>query len=156
MPLTPLPPEGDLTLDYSVVNFLEAVYAWLVANFDFLEDAGDSGGGGGPGAIDWTSSKRVGFSASPYSIVTSDSLILAAAGASADTILLLPAATGSKHTWVVMRDSDGNPHHVIARPAGSDVIRVNDSGSGSADYWCDIAGESKWFHDFDSGLWLSL
>jgi hypothetical protein len=103
-----------------------------------------------------TGSKAITNSQSPYAVLATDSLFYASAGASADTILLLPAATGSKKTYIVMRANDGSPHHVITRPHGTDAIFPNNSGSGGADFWLDIAGESAWIHDYQSGLWLQL
>lgn len=81
-------------------------------------------------------------------------MLYASAGASANTILLLPPATGSKKIYLVMRSNDGNPHHVIARPSGADTVFPNNSGSGSSDLWCDIGGESIWLQDFAAGQWL--
>lgn len=101
-----------------------------------------------------TSSKTITNAASPYTVLSTDSLLYASAGASADTVLLLPAATGSKRVLIEMRVNDGNPHHVILRPNGTDTIFPNNSGSGSSDLWCDIEGESVWLQDFAAGQWL--
>lgn len=63
----------------------------------------------------------VGNTESPYTVGNTESYIAASAGASADTIVNLPAATGSFREIEISK-RDANAHNIAVTPNGSDTI----------------------------------
>jgi len=90
------------------------------------------------------------FANSPYAVDADDNFLVVAAGAGAPTIVLLPAADGTRiEPIVIMRASDGFAQHVIVTPHGSDTIN-----GANANYNVDIAYESVWFVYDAPGAWV--
>jgi hypothetical protein len=58
---------------------------------------------------------------SPYAVAPEDDVIIASAGTDADTMVLLPAASGSARLLDVKK-ADANPYNVGLDPAGTDSI----------------------------------
>ena len=63
----------------------------------------------------------VAHSLSPYSVGGTESFIAASAGASADTTIDLPSATGSGRFMIVSKE-DAHAHNVIIAAAAGDLI----------------------------------
>jgi hypothetical protein len=87
---------------------------------------------------------------SPYTVEPSDFVMLALAGTDADTIILLPPATGSTRPLDVKK-IDGNPYSIGVIPAGADTI---DDGAGAFNILVRYA--SYTLVDYAPGKWAIL
>ncbi|GEM_PF-3502505 len=94
--------------------------------------------------------KIISYADSPYSVEPEDDLIIASAGTSADTVVLLPAATGSARLLEVKK-VDANPYSIAVTPAGSDTI---DDGAGSFGILTRYAAFS--IIDYSAGKWAII
>lgn len=71
--------------------------------------------------------KIITYADSPYTVQPIDDVIIASAGSGADTVVILPAATGSGRPLEIKK-VDVNPYSIAITPAGGDTI---DDGAGS-------------------------
>jgi hypothetical protein len=90
------------------------------------------------------------FADSPYTVAPTDYFIVASAGTGADTIVLLPAATGSGRPLDVKK-IDANPYSIAVTPANADTI---DDGGGSLKILARYA--SYTLVDYSAGKWAIL
>lgn len=89
----------------------------------------------------------VAHSQSPYSIGQVAAFFAASAGASADTILNLPQATGSGRVIVVYK-VDANAHNIAITPKGSDTINGSNSALNLGSQY-----DVRRLIDYGSGTW---
>jgi hypothetical protein len=94
--------------------------------------------------------KIITYADSPYSVEPEDDLIIASAGTFADTVVLLPAATGSARLLEIKK-VDANPYSIAVTPAGSDTI---DDGVGAFDILARYAAFS--IADYFAGKWAII
>lgn len=93
----------------------------------------------------------VGFRQSPFKIpVLRNQFIPASAGAGADTILVLPKATGSTNL-VIVKKMDANAHNIVVNPTGKDTI----DGTNAADT---ITAQFNFvrYLDYLAGAWAKV
>lgn len=65
--------------------------------------------------------KIITYADSPYTVSAEDEVVIASAGANADTVVNLPAATGSGRPLDVKK-VDANPYSIAVTPAGTDTV----------------------------------
>jgi hypothetical protein len=87
---------------------------------------------------------------SPYTVGPQDEVIIASAGISADTIVVLPPATGSGRP-LDFKKIDANPYNIGITPAGSDSV---DDGAGAFNILPRYA--SYTLVDYSAGKWAIL
>lgn len=88
---------------------------------------------------------------SPYSVSTvRRQLIQASASAAKDTILVLPAATGSTNE-VTVKKIDGNAHNIVVNPRGLDTI---DGVNSAANSTITILNDAIKLVDALAGAWV--
>jgi hypothetical protein len=94
--------------------------------------------------------KIITYADSPYTVEPDDEVIVASAGASADTIVILPPATGSGRPLDVKK-VDANPYNIGVTPAGTDSV---DDGAGPFNILARYA--SYTLVDYSTGKWAIL
>jgi hypothetical protein len=94
--------------------------------------------------------KIITFADSPYTVAPADEFIVASAGTGADTIVLLPQATGSGRPLDVKK-VDANPYNIGVTPAGTDSV---DDGAGPFNILTRYA--SYTLVDYSMGKWAIL
>ncbi|HEV3115293.1 MAG TPA: hypothetical protein VGY99_32830 [Candidatus Binataceae bacterium] len=94
--------------------------------------------------------KIITFADSPYSVTPIDEVILASAGTGADTIVVLPPATGSGRPLDVKK-IDANPYSIAVTPANADTI---DDGSGPLNILARYTSDT--LVDYSAGKWAIL
>ena len=94
--------------------------------------------------------KIITFADSPYTVEPEDEVLVAFAGTAADTIVLLPPATGSGRPLDIKK-VDANPYNIGVTPAGADTV---DDGSGPFNILARYA--SYTLVDYSSGKWAIL
>jgi hypothetical protein len=65
--------------------------------------------------------KIITYADSPYAVGPEDEVIIASAGTAANTVVNLPAATGSGRP-LDLKKADANPYNIAVIPAGADTI----------------------------------
>jgi hypothetical protein len=94
--------------------------------------------------------KIITYADSPYSVQPADNLIIASAGTDADTVVLLPATTGSARRLEIKK-VDANPYGIAITPAGADTI---DDGAGAFEILSRYAAFSV--IDYVPGKWAII
>jgi hypothetical protein len=94
--------------------------------------------------------KIITFADSPYAVAPDDYFIGASAGTGAETIVILPAATGSGRPLDVKK-IDANPYSIALTPSGTDTI---DDRAGSFEILARYA--SYTLVDYSPGKWAIL
>ena len=94
--------------------------------------------------------KIITFADSPYAVAPADYFIVASAGTAADTIVVLPPASGSGRPLDVKK-IDANPYSIAVTPANADTI---DDGSGPLKILARYA--SYTLVDYSPGKWAIL
>ncbi len=94
--------------------------------------------------------KIITYADSPYTVVPDDYFIVASAGTAADTVVLLPGATGSGRPLDIKK-VDANPYSIALVPAGTDSV---DDNAGSFDILTRYA--SYTLVDYSPGKWAIL
>ncbi len=90
------------------------------------------------------------FADSPYATASGDYFVVASAGTGADTIVVLPPATGSGRPLDVKK-IDANPYSIAVTPVNADTI---DDGSGPLNILARYA--SYTLVDYSPGKWAIL
>jgi hypothetical protein len=94
--------------------------------------------------------KIITYADSPYAVAPDDFLIVASAGNAADTVILLPEATGSGRPLDIKK-VDANPYSITLVPAGADTV---DDGGGQFDILTRYA--SYTLVDYSPAKWAIL
>lgn len=94
--------------------------------------------------------KIITYADSPYTVVPDDYFIVASAGTAADTVVLLPPATGSGRPLDIKK-VDSYPYSIALVPAGADTV---DDGAGPFDILTRYA--SYTLVDYSPGKWAIL
>jgi hypothetical protein len=93
----------------------------------------------------------VGFRQSPYKIaVVRNQFIPASSGTGADTVLVLPKATGSTNV-VEVQKADSNAHNIVVNPTGLDKI-----GTANSPDTISTQGAHVRYLDYVAGTWAKL
>jgi hypothetical protein len=90
------------------------------------------------------------FADSPYAVASGDYFVVASAATGADTIVVLPPATGSGRPLDVKK-IDANPYSIAVTPVNADTI---DDGSGPLNILARYA--SYTLVDYSPGKWATL
>jgi hypothetical protein len=94
--------------------------------------------------------KIITYADSPYAVAPDDDVIVASAGAGAETIVLLPGTTGSGRP-IEIKKVDANPYSIALTPAAADTI---DDGSGPLGILARYA--SYTLVDYSPGKWAII
>jgi hypothetical protein len=92
----------------------------------------------------------VAVSTTPYNVGASDQFIGASASAGSDTVINLPAATGSGRV-IIVKKMDSNAHNIDVTPNGTDTI----DGLNAADVIA-VQYASVNYVDYGAGAWAKF
>jgi len=110
-------------------------------------------GMGGPAGLGTLIVVTKAFGASPFAAALSPqagTVFRCSAGAGADFVFNLPAATGSGQ-WCVIKKMDANAHNIAVTPNGGDTIDGANAAVNVA-----VQNDALWLCDTVAGAWDSL